>query len=108
MITQPMTFVATCNALYHIWAEPVFVDVSRKTLGLCPKTLSDWLEKYAQRIENGCIHKVSSRHLRGVVPMHTFGHPVEMDQLQIVCLFRCSYHQYRPTSTRKTRSTKCA
>lgn len=85
VITQPLTFVATCNALHHMGAEPVFVDVSRHTLGLCPKALSDWLEEHAQQTENGCIHKASGRYLRAVVPMHTFGHPVEMDELQMVC-----------------------
>ena len=43
VITQPLTFVATCNALYHMGAEPVFVDVSRQSLGLCPVALANWL-----------------------------------------------------------------
>ncbi|MBK4727347.1 LegC family aminotransferase [Pantoea agglomerans] len=85
VITQPLTFVATCNALYHMGAEPVFVDVSRQSLGLCPVALADWLESHARRTENGCVHKVSGKPVRAVVPMHTFGHPVELDELQTVC-----------------------
>lgn len=85
VITQPLTFVATCNALYHMGAEPVFVDVSRQSLGLCPVALADWLASHARRTDNGCVHKVSGKPLRAVVPMHTFGHPVELDELQAVC-----------------------
>lgn len=85
VITQPLTFVATCNALHHMGAEPVFVDVSRQSLGLCPVALTSWLDEHAQRTETGAIHKGSGRPLRAVVPMHTFGHPVELDELQAVC-----------------------
>ncbi|EYU15371.1 LegC family aminotransferase [Photorhabdus aegyptia] len=85
VITQPLTFVATCNALFHMGAEPVFVDVSRQSLGLCPKALSAWLDEYAAQTEFGCVHKETGRTIRAVVPMHTFGHPVELDELQVVC-----------------------
>jgi dTDP-4-amino-4,6-dideoxygalactose transaminase len=85
VITQPLTFVATCNALHHMGAEPVFVDVSRQSLGLCPTALANWLEEHASRIDTGAIHKASGRRLKAVVPMHTFGHPVELDELQAVC-----------------------
>ena len=85
VITQPLTFVATCNAVYHMGAEPVFVDVSRRSLGLCPVALANWLEEHASRTETGAIHKASGRRLKAVVPMHTFGHPVELDELQAVC-----------------------
>ncbi|WP_445373516.1 LegC family aminotransferase [Photorhabdus tasmaniensis] len=85
VITQPLTFVATCNALFHMGAEPVFVDVSRQSLGLCPRALSVWLDEYAVQTEFGCVHKATGRAIRAVVPMHTFGHPVELDELQAVC-----------------------
>lgn len=85
IITQPLTFVATCNALCHMGAEPIFVDVSRQSLGLCPVALQEWLESHARRTENGCVHKISGKPLRAVIPMHTFGHPVELDELQAVC-----------------------
>lgn len=85
VITQALTFVATCNALYHMGAEPVFVDVSPVSLGLCPKAMNDFLTEHAQVTENGCIHKKTKRPIRAVVPMHTFGHPVELDELIVVC-----------------------
>lgn len=85
VITQALTFVATCNALHHMGAEPVFVDVSRKSLGLCPKALDALLQEYAEKTELGAIHKKTRQRFQAVVPMHTFGHPVELDELQQVC-----------------------
>ncbi|CQB50508.1 LegC family aminotransferase [Vibrio cholerae] len=86
VITQALTFVATCNALYHMGAEPIFVDVSPVSLGLCPKAVNAFLEEYAEVTEAGCIHKQTGRRIKAVVPMHTFGHPVELDELVAVCL----------------------
>jgi aminotransferase in exopolysaccharide biosynthesis len=85
VITQALTFVATCNALYHMGAEPIFVDVSKISLGLCPKAMEAYLEEYAIINEKGCVHKTTQQRIRAVIPMHTFGHPVEMDELLVVC-----------------------
>ncbi|CAB1259781.1 aminotransferase [Vibrio cholerae] len=86
VITQALTFVATCNALYHMGAEPIFVDVSPVSLGLCPKAVNAFLEENAEVTEAGCIHKQTGRRIKAVVPMHTFGHPVELEELVAVCL----------------------
>lgn len=86
VITQALTFVATCNALYHLGAEPVFIDVSRVSLGLCPVAMENWLSEHAELTEQGCVHKKTRQNIRAVVPMHTFGHPVELDELIAVCL----------------------
>ncbi|ABV85376.1 LegC family aminotransferase [Shewanella pealeana] len=85
VITQALTFVATCNALHHMGAEPIFVDVSPISLGLCPKAVEAYLCEYAEKTETGCVHKGSGQRIKAVVPMHTFGHPVELDELNIVC-----------------------
>lgn len=85
IITQALTFVATCNALHHMGATPIFVDVSPISLGLCPKAMDCFLTQHAQVTESGCVHKETKRPIRAVVPMHTFGHPVELDELIAVC-----------------------
>ena len=85
VITQALTFVATCNAVHHMGAEPAFVDVSPVSLGLCPKALADFLEQYAVATDLGPIHKDTKQRFQAVVPMHTFGHPVELDELMEVC-----------------------
>jgi aminotransferase in exopolysaccharide biosynthesis len=87
VITQALTFVATCNALYHMGADPVFVDVSKVSLGLCPKALDIYLEQNAELNSDGlCQDKSTKQIYRAVVPMHTFGHPVELDELIAVCI----------------------
>jgi len=86
VITQALTFVATCNALYHMGAEPVFLDISKNSLGLSPVSVQNWLEQEADINDQGeCIHRSSGKRIAAVVPMHTFGHPVELDELCSVC-----------------------
>lgn len=86
VITQALTFVATCNALYHMGAEPVFVDVAKISLGLCPKALDSYLEDNAFINNDGLSqHKITQQVFRAVVPMHTFGHPVQLEELVAVC-----------------------
>ncbi|EOX9306588.1 LegC family aminotransferase [Escherichia coli] len=85
VITQALTFIATCNALYHLGAEPVFTDVSPVSMGLCPVALDNWLSENTELTEKGCVHRKTRQVVRSVVPMHTFGHPVELDELITVC-----------------------
>lgn len=85
LITQALTFVATCNALYHMGAQPIFVDVSPISLGLCPNAVDKYLQQHAELTEQGCYHKQTRQRIKAVVPMHTFGHPVELDELLAVC-----------------------
>lgn len=85
VITQALTFVATGNVIHHMGAEPVFLDVSEKSLGLCPKAVSQFLEEFADLDKGGAIHKITGQRIRAVLPMHTFGHPVELDELFAVC-----------------------
>ena len=86
VITQALTFVATCNALYHMGAAPIFVDISLNTLGLCPKATETYLEENSMLNADGeCIHRHSQQRIIAIMPMHTFGHPVELDELLIVC-----------------------
>lgn len=86
VITQSMTFVATCNAIAYANADPVFVDVDRETLGLSPKALEAWLHDNAKMDSEGiCRTKAHNKIIRACVPMHTFGHPVELDGLMAIC-----------------------
>ena len=85
VLTQALTFIATCNAISYIGAHPVFIDVDMDTLGLSPKAVKDWLVKNAE-VKNGvCYNKHTGRRVKTCVPMHTFGHPVKIDELVSVC-----------------------
>jgi aminotransferase in exopolysaccharide biosynthesis len=86
VITQPLTFVATCNAIAYCGAEPLFIDVDRQTLGLSPSALATWLEEHAQLDADGnCRVRTDGKVIRACLPMHTFGMPVELDTLISVC-----------------------
>lgn len=85
VITQALTFVATCNALYHMGAQPIFVDISPISLGLSPKAIEEYLQEYAELTDLGCFHKITNQRIKAVVPMHTFGHPAELDELILIC-----------------------
>ena len=85
VITQALTFVATCNAIHHMGAQPIFVDVSKNTMGLCPKALELFLEENAVLEVDSCYLKSSKKRIRAVIPMHTYGHPVELDEIVVIC-----------------------
>lgn len=92
VITQALTFVATCNAIRYCGAHPVFVDVDRRTLGMSPGSLADFLASYAEVRDDGlCWNRQTGRVIRACVPMHNFGHPVQIDQIFALC------EQYRIT-----------
>ncbi|MDC2625158.1 MULTISPECIES: LegC family aminotransferase [Bacteroides] len=81
VLTQALTFVATCNALSYIGAHPVFIDVDIDTLGLSPSAVKLWLEANAVVKEGQCYNKKTGRRVKACVPMHTFGHPIHLDEL---------------------------
>jgi len=85
VITQSLTFIATCNAISYCGAKPVFVDVDRDTLGMSPQSLVAFLGAHAVRTESGCRNKMTGRRIAAVVPMHTFGHPCRIDKIAAIC-----------------------
>jgi aminotransferase in exopolysaccharide biosynthesis len=86
VVTQSLTFVATCNAISYCGAEPVFVDVDRRNLGMSATALEDWLCEYAILDDSGvCRTKLDAKAVRACLPMHTFGHPADVDKLIDVC-----------------------
>lgn len=85
VLTQALTFIATCNAISYIGAHPVFIDVDRSTMGLSPDALKEWLSKNAELRNGQCYNKNTNRRVKACVPMHTFGHPVRIEELATVC-----------------------
>lgn len=85
VLTQALTFIATCNAISYIGAHPVFIDVDKSTMGLSPDALKEWLVKNAE-IKNGqCYNKNTGRRVKACVPMHTFGHPARIVEIAALC-----------------------
>ena len=85
VITQPLTFVATANAISYCGAKPIFLDVDKKTMGLNPEALEDFLNANAQIKDNICYNSITGRRLSACVPMHTFGHPCRIDAIKDIC-----------------------
>lgn len=85
VVCPALSFVATANAVAYCRAVPHFVDVERRTLGMDPGKLEDYLADVAERREGEVRNRVTGRRIAAVVPMHTFGHPADLDGLQEVC-----------------------
>lgn len=89
VLTQALTFIATCNAISYIGAHPVFIDVDKSTMGLSPDAMKEWLVRNAE-IRNGqCYNKRTGRRIKACIPMHTFGYPARIEEIATVC---ADYH----------------
>ena len=85
VITQPLTFVATCNAISYCNAKPIFVDVEKDTMGLSPFALRAFLENNTTIKNKQCINNKTSKVVKACVPMHTYGHPCKIDKIKKIC-----------------------
>lgn len=85
VITQPLTFIATCNAISYIGAKSIFVDVDLDTMGLSPDSLKEFLESNCEVINNQCINKTTNKIIKACVPMHTFGHSCRIGEIKDIC-----------------------
>ena len=85
VLVPALTFVATANAVVHCGAIPHFVDSEEKTLGIDPRKLKDYLNETCKANAADCVNKNTGRRIKAIIPMHTFGHPVDLDPLIDVC-----------------------
>jgi len=85
VITQPLTFIATANAISYCNSHPVFLDVDKDTMGLSPVKAEEWLRKNTEFKNGYCINKSTHRRIKACVPMHSFGHPVKLDEMNNIC-----------------------
>lgn len=85
VLVPALTFIATANAVTYCHAVPHFVDSAYDTLGIDPDAIDAYLSEISEMRAGGCYNKKTGRRVRAVVPMHTFGHPVDMDKMIAVC-----------------------
>lgn len=85
VITQPITFVATCNVINYCKAHPVFIDVDRETMGLSPSALKLFLKENAIVKNQQCINTKTGRVIKACLPMHTYGHACRIDEIKEIC-----------------------
>jgi perosamine synthetase len=81
VLIPALTFVATANAVTYCGATPHFVDSEARTLGVDASKLRDYLGSYTEKRAGQCINRATGRVIRALVPMHTFGHPSDLDGL---------------------------
>ena len=85
VITQPLSFIATCNAISYCNARPVFVDVDLDSMGMSPESLRNFLNLNTRQESGNCINTVTGKKIAAVVPMHTFGLPCRIDEIEKIC-----------------------
>lgn len=85
VISQALTFIATCNAITYAGAKPIFIDADLDTMGLSPTALRNFLEEYAEKTVNGTFNKYSGKKISACIPMHTFGFPCRIKEISIIC-----------------------
>jgi aminotransferase in exopolysaccharide biosynthesis len=84
VLTQPLTFIATANAIAYNRADPVFLDVDRDTMGLSPDAVESFLGDHAERRDGGVYNQATGRRIAAILPMHTLGHPCRIEELAIL------------------------
>tara|TARA_B100000900_G_scaffold416225_1_gene450263 strand:+ start:1567 stop:2706 length:1140 start_codon:yes stop_codon:yes gene_type:complete len=85
VITQSLTFIATCNAISYCGAQPIFIDVDKDTMGLSPAALECFLKDNTTVKNKQCINNITGRVIKACVPMHTYGHPCKIDKIKQIC-----------------------
>ena len=85
VITQPLTFVATVNAISYANANCVFLDVDKDTMGLSPTKLKAFLKVNAEIVDGVAFNKKTGSKLAACMPMHTFGFPCRIDEIVAIC-----------------------
>jgi perosamine synthetase len=86
VLMPALTFIATANAASYLGAIPHFVDVEWQTLGIDALKLADYLHEIAEERDGYCVNRETGRRIKALVPMHTLGHPCDLDALLQVCL----------------------
>jgi perosamine synthetase len=85
VLVPDLTFVATANAVSYLGAVPHFIDSERHTLGVDATKLEAYLQESAELRHDVCVNRRTGAVMRALVPMHTFGHPVDIESLLDVC-----------------------
>ena len=85
VISQALTFIATCNAITYAGAKPLFIDVDIDSMGMSPSALEKFLEDNAEKTVDGAFNRLSGKRISACVPMHTFGFPCRIAEITAIC-----------------------
>ncbi len=79
VLMPALTFVATACAVRYCDAVPHFVDSEPRTLGVDVPALRAYLQRIADIRDHQCVNRATGRVIRALVPMHVFGHPMDIE-----------------------------
>lgn len=85
VLSQALTFIATCNAISYAGAKPIFIDVDKDSMGMSPAALRAWLEENTRQESGCCVNKITGATIRACVPMHTFGLVLRIREIAKTC-----------------------
>jgi perosamine synthetase len=85
VVIPSLTFVATANAVHYCGAIPHFVDSAWLTLGMDPERLAMHLAEIGERRGGEFVNRETGRVIRAVMPMHAYGHPVDLEPIGELC-----------------------
>lgn len=86
VIVPALTFIAPVNTVRYCNALPVFMDCDPNTLCMDVQKTSDFISKKCEQKRDGYTYnKETERRVKAIIPVHIFGHPVDMDPLLEVC-----------------------
>ena len=85
VLVPSLTFAATASAVVHAGGTPVFIDSSPERIGMDLGSLRSWLSKNLTMANGQATNKSSGAKVHSIVPVHIFGHPVDLDELMIIC-----------------------
>jgi len=81
VLVPALTFVASANSVSYCGATPHFVDAEERTLGVDPRALREYLRGISEIRDGQCVNIATGRVIRALLPMHTFGHPSDIEGL---------------------------
>lgn len=85
VITQPLSFVATANAISYCGALPIFLDIDQSTLGLSLESLQNFLKENTIIKDKSCVNRMTGKRIAACIPVHTLGHPCQIDCIAEAC-----------------------
>jgi dTDP-4-amino-4,6-dideoxygalactose transaminase len=81
VLMPSFNFIASANATIYLGASPIFLDIEKKTLGLDPFCLQDFLKNNTYQHSGKCINKKTNKIIKALILLHTFGHPADLDKI---------------------------
>lgn len=85
VLIPSITFIATANAIKYCGAEPNFIDIEKKTFGVCPTKLEKYLKKIIVKKKEHSFNKFTGKRIKVLIAVHVFGMPCNIKSINRIC-----------------------